>query len=154
MGGFDMQVETTAISEIHRLIPQRHPFLFVDEMTGFDGKSVETRLKLSGHEDFFKGHFPGNPIMPGVLLQEALFQTGALLMARRQEEAGTAPGLGVIAKVENARFRQLVRPGDELVMRVDLIEDLGTAFVMKGETRVGGKLAAAVQFTCAEIRPF
>lgn len=128
------------------LIPQRPPFLFVDKIIERSDKTITTTLKLSGDEDFFKGHFPGNPVMPGVLLQEALFQSGAALMAGM--EGG---GLGVVTRVQNAKFKSMVRPGDELVMTVELTESLANAHYMKGTTKVDGKTVLVIEFAVASI---
>ncbi len=128
------------------LIPQRPPFLFVDKIIERSEKTITTTLKLSGDEDFFKGHFPGNPVMPGVLLQEALFQSGAALMAGM--EGG---GLGVVTRVQNAKFKSMVRPGDELVMTVELTESLANAHYMKGTTKVDGKTVLVIEFAVASI---
>ena len=128
------------------LIPQRPPFLFVDKIIEREGNKIKTSLKLTGSEDFFKGHFPGNPIMPGVLLQEALFQTGAALMAGRE-----GAGLGVVTRVQNAKFKNMVRPGDELEMEVELTESLSNAHYMKGTTKVAGKTVLVIEFTVASI---
>ncbi|MFG1591470.1 3-hydroxyacyl-ACP dehydratase FabZ [Halobacteriovorax sp. CON-3] len=128
------------------LIPQREPFLFVDKIVEREGNKIVTSYQVTGDEDFFKGHFPGNPIMPGVLLQEALFQSGACLMA-----AGVDGGLGVVAKVSNAKFKNMVRPGDELVMEVELTEQISNAFYFKGKTKVAGKAVLSIEFTCAKV---
>lgn len=131
---------------ITELIPQRPPFLFVDKIVDRSEKSIKTTLKLTGDEDFFKGHFPGNPIMPGVLLQEALFQSGAALMAGR--EGG---GLGVVTRVQNAKFKNMVRPGDELEMEVELTESISNAHYMKGTTKVSGKTVLIIEFAVASV---
>jgi len=135
------------VDEILASIPQRPPFLFVDKIVERDENLINTELTLSGEEDFFKGHFPGNPIMPGVLLQEALFQTGALLMSKRSDGSG----LGVVTKVSNARFKSFVKPGDTLSMKVELLDQVGHAFYMKGQSRVNGKLVVSLEFSCALV---
>lgn len=135
---------------IKDLIPQRAPFLFVDKVTDFSEKTIKTTLVLTGEEDFFKGHFPGNPIMPGVLLQEALFQTGAAFMALSQK-VGEAKGLGVVTRVQNAKFKNMVKPGDVLEMEVELTEAISNASYMKGTTRVAGKVVLVVEFAVASV---
>lgn len=132
---------------ITELIPQRPPFLFVDKILDLEEKKIKTSLTLSGNEDFFKGHFPGNPIMPGVLLQEALFQSGAALMAGNNKGAG----LGVVTRVQNAKFKNMVRPGETLEMEVELTESISNASYMKGTTRVNGKVVLVLEFAVASV---
>ena len=132
---------------ITELIPQRPPFLFVDKVLDRSDEKIKTSLKLSGNEEFFKGHFPGNPIMPGVLLQEALFQSGAALMAGLSQGAG----LGVVTRVQNAKFKNMVRPGDEVIMEVELTESLANAHYMKGTSKVAGKTVLVLEFTVASV---
>lgn len=132
--------------DILDLIPQRPPFLFVDKVVDRTENSIKTTLKVTGQEDFFKGHFPGNPIMPGVLLQEALFQSGAALMAGR-----AGGGLGVVTRVQNAKFKNMVRPGDELHMEVELTESISNAHYMKGTTKVDGKTVLVIEFAVASV---
>jgi 3-hydroxyacyl-[acyl-carrier-protein] dehydratase len=132
---------------ITELIPQRPPFLFVDKIVSFDEKKITSTLSLSGNEDFFKGHFPGNPIMPGVLLQEALFQTGAAFMALKNK----GEGLGVVTRVQNAKFKNMVRPGETLEMEVELTDSLANASYMKGTTRVSGKVVLVLEFAVAAV---
>ena len=126
-------------------LPQRPPFLFVDHilelsLTG-DKKSIVTTYQVSGEEDFFKGHFPGNPIVPGVILQEAAFQTGALLIGQEEKE-----GLGVISRVSDAKFKSFVRPGDLLTMHISLDQRLKMAFYMSGKTCVNEKPVMLIRF--------
>ncbi len=132
--------------EIESLIPQRPPFLFIDSILKREDNKIETKYLVKGTEDFFKGHFPGNPIMPGVLLQEALFQSAAALMSVKGE------GIGVITRVKNAKFKNLVRPHDQLLMEVELVSQLENAYYFKGKTKVQSKVIAVIEFTCALIK--
>ena len=133
--------------EITDLIPQRSPFLFVDKIVERIDKTIRTQYLVKGEEDFFKGHFPGNPIMPGVILQEAIFQSGAALMSQLQ----SGSGLGVVTRVQNAKFKNMVQPGDLLEMEVELVESLSNAHYMKGVTKVSGKTVLIIEFAVASI---
>ncbi len=134
--------------QIEELIPQRKPFLFVDKVLSFDGTTIQTEFVMHENLDFFKGHFPGNPIVPGVILQEALFQTGAAFMSLQNKEGG---GLGVVTRVQNAKFKNMVRPNEKIEMQVELVEALGNASFMKGVTKVAGKTVLVIEFAVASI---
>ncbi len=133
--------------EILAAIPQRDPFLFVDKVIQRDENTIHTQKLLTGEEDFFKGHFPGNPIMPGVLLCEAVFQSGALLMAGRETEESSHK-LAVVSRIQNSKFKKLVRPKDLLDIEVKLKEHLANAYYMKGKITVDGKVALIIEFAC------
>lgn len=132
------------LDDVKKLIPQREPFLFVDTVVERSQTSITTARTFQISEDFFKGHFPGNPIVPGVILQEALFQSGALLMA-----SGESAGLGVVTRVTQAKFKQMVIPGDTLVMNVELVDQVANAYYFKGKGTVSGKVALVLEFACA-----
>ncbi len=143
------------MKSITELIPQRPPFLFVDKVVEFQKndqvKKIITSFQVTGQEDFFKGHFPGNPIMPGVLLQEALFQSGAALMSLISEGTTTDHKLGVVTRVQNAKFKSMVKPGDELIMEVELTDTIVNAHFMKGVTKVSGKTILVLEFAVAGV---
>lgn len=131
-------------------IPQRPPFLFLDGLVDETKERVTTFKQLTGDEDFFKGHFPGNPVMPGVLMCEAVFQTGAYLMARRGEEAG--PGkTAVVTRVQNAKFKNMAKPGDRLLITVDFVEMLANAAFMKGKVVAGDRTVLTIEFAAALV---
>ncbi len=141
-----MQPDETVTS----LIPHRPPFLWVDRILDFRQGQIITEKTIPADLDVFTGHYPGQPIMPGVLLCEALFQTGALLMAKMQEsDEGQHPGtVPVLARIVGARFKRSVYPGDIMVMEVKLTETLSSACFFTGKLRVQGKLAVQVDFSC------
>ncbi|MCP4914780.1 MAG: beta-hydroxyacyl-ACP dehydratase [Oligoflexia bacterium] len=137
--------------EILDLIPQRDPFLFVDTIVDRTESKIITGYQVTGKEGFFQGHFPGNPIMPGVLLQEATFQTGALLMGTIGLEGDDTQKVGVVTRVQDVKFKNFVKPGDLLEMEVELTESMANAFYFKGKTRVNGKVVMAISFTGALV---
>jgi len=132
---------------IQKIIPHRPPFLFVDEITELENDRIVGRRAIQPDEYFFAGHFPGNPIMPGVLIVEALAQTGALLIMPRFK--GETP---VFMSIDNVKFRRMVKPGDMLVMEVVILNDRGRIVKMAGKASVNGEIACEAVFL-AGIKP-
>ena len=129
-------------------IPHREPFLFVDEIVAVDDRRIVTTKFINPAAAFFRGHYPGTPLMPGVLQCEACFQAGALLVAHLLGGAGSQPGVPVVTRIKDARFKRIVRPGDTLRCEVTLDETLDNCFFLTGRASVDGKLASRVVFAC------
>lgn len=120
--------------------------LMVDEIKEYDlGKSIIGIKYLSPEEDFFKGHFPGYPIMPGVLTIEALAQTGGILI--RLGSDSTSDRIGFLAGVDEAKFMKKIFPGDSIVLKVDVISDDGRVTVVDGKAYVNDELAVKAKIT-------
>jgi len=136
--------------DILRAIPHRPPFLFVDTVVAMEEKRIVAEKSLSPDLDFFRGHYPHFPIMPGVLTLESIFQAGAILLSAKVGESG-AKGVPALTRIRDAKFKQMVRPGDMLTLTVELEEQVGPAFYMKGAASVNGVKAAVVRFTCALV---
>lgn len=121
------------------LLPHRSPFLFVDEVLELEpGVSARARWFVDPESAFFAGHFPGNPILPGVIIVEALAQTGALAALAEPDSAGK---LALFAGIDNTRFKRVVRPGDELVLETRLTRRRGPLGAGEGVATVGGEVA-------------
>lgn len=138
--------------EIEGIIPHRYPMLLVDRVIEIDaGKSAVAVKNVSANEWFFEGHFPGQKIMPGVLIVEALAQTAAVCLLKNVEAAGKSP---LFAGIENMRFRRPVRPGDQLRLEFTLEKMRGP--IGKGHVRatVDGQLAAegSISFALVDLR--
>jgi len=137
--------------DILRAIPHRPPFLFVDKVVSREENKLVAQKYLAEDLDFFKGHYPHFPIMPGVLTLESIFQAGAILLSIQMGE-GAADGVPALTRIRDAKFKLMVRPGDTLVMEVEIEERVGPAYYMKGKATVNGRMAVAVQFTCALVK--
>ncbi len=127
-------------------IPHRPPFLFVDEIVEVEERRILTKKFVDPESDFFRGHYPGNPVMPGVLVCESCFQAGALLIAHIAGADLGSRGVPVLTRVSDARFKQIVRPGQTLHVEVTLDEELGGAYFLTGRASVDGKMAVRVTF--------
>ena len=137
--------------KITDLIPHRPPFLWVDTMVEYDASSLVTEKYIPEDLDVFQGHYPDHPILPGVLLCEAVFQTGALLIAillKDSDSEKPATGVPVLTRIEGVKFKRPVGPGDTIRMKVRLKETLGNAWFLKGTLRIHGKVAVQVDFAC------
>lgn len=131
-------------------IPQREPFLFIENVVEHSENSITTSKKLTGEEDFFRGHFPGRPVFPGVLMCEAVFQTGALLMSLKGQSAGINK-TAVVSRIQNAKFKTMAKPGDLLMITVDFVESLANASFMKGKIMANGKTVMSIEFAATLV---
>ena len=140
------KVRTIGIDEIMAMIPHRYPFLFIDKVTEIVPDTTATGIKnVSMNEPFFQGHFPGHPIMPGVLIIEAMAQTSAILVI---ETTGKRTGAVVyFMTIEQARFRQPVFPGDQLELHVEKKRSRGNVWKFSGKATVEGKLMAEAVYS-------
>ncbi|NBB80248.1 MAG: beta-hydroxyacyl-ACP dehydratase [Verrucomicrobia bacterium] len=138
---------------ILRTIPHRPPFLFIDEIVALREDGATCKRTIREEEPQFEGHYPGNPIMPGVLLCEACFQTGAIYLAKQIEKAGRSLNdvTPVLSRISDARFKQMVKPGDEIVIEVTMKEKVSRFFFMQGKVLKGGKPAMTIEFALAMV---
>ena len=140
------------MEDILEAIPHRPPFLFVDRIIELTETKIKTTKEVSPDEPFFRGHYPGNPIMPGVLVCESIFQTGAVLLSKiLAVEGGLAHSIPVLTRINEAKFKGMVKPGDLLEIEVELIERLSNAFFLKGSAKVAGKIVVRVEFACSLV---
>ncbi len=137
------------INEIMKIIPQRPPFLMIDKVEEYvPGESATAYKNVSANEWYFEGHFPGNPVMPGVLITEALAQTGAVAILSMEENKGKNALFGGIDKL---RFKRMVVPGDILKLEVKIIKRKGPIGVGEAIATVNGEVAAKGELTFAII---
>lgn len=133
--------------QIKEIIPHRYPFLLVDRITEVEeGKRAAGYKNVTANEDFFNGHFPEYPVMPGVLIVEALAQVGAVAMLIKEENRGR---LAFFAGIDNCRFKKQVKPGDKLELEVDITRVRGTIGRGKGVAKVDGELVCEAELTFA-----
>jgi 3-hydroxyacyl-[acyl-carrier-protein] dehydratase len=139
-----------SIQEIMEIIPHRPPFLLIDRILELDERHAIGIKQVTINEPFFAGHFPGNPLMPGVLQIEALAQVGAVAVLHQPAYRGK---LAVFARIENVRFRKPVVPGDTLELEVQLVELRGRIGKGHGVARVGQVVVSEGDFTFALVDP-
>lgn len=138
------------IQEIKNIIPHRYPFLLVDRILEVEeGKSAVGIKNVSANEEFFNGHFPDYPVMPGVLIVEALAQVGAVAMLKKEENRGR---LAFFTGIDNCRFKKQVKPGDQLRLEVEMVRVRGSIGKGKGTATVDGEIVceADIMFALGE----
>ena len=137
------------IEEIVEILPHRYPFLLVDRIVELEeNKRIVGIKNVTRNEEFFNGHFPGNPVMPGVLIVEALAQTAGILMLRQPENRGKIPYFMSIDKV---KFRTPVTPGDQLKLEAEVIRLRASTCQMQGRAYVDGKLVTEAMLMCSLV---
>jgi 3-hydroxyacyl-[acyl-carrier-protein] dehydratase len=137
--------------EIETLIPHRFPFLLVDRCFDYvEGQSIRAIKCVSANEPFFQGHFPGRPLMPGVLQIEAMAQASAVLMSKSLKVDPKVSGI-MFMSVEEAKFRKPVRPGDVLDMRIEVLMGRRNIYKFSGRAEIDGQLACEAQWAAMKV---
>ena len=132
------------IQEIMKVLPHRYPMLLVDRILEIeDGKRIVGLKNVTANEQFFQGHFPGAPVMPGVLIVEAMAQCGAVLFLRDIEDRDKK--LFLFGGVDKARFRKPVVPGDQLILELDLLQRRASTVKLRGVAKVNGAVVAEAE---------
>ncbi len=123
------------LEEIKKILPHREPFLFVDEVLEISDKRIVAKRNIKNDDYFFKGHFPSEPIMPGVLIVEAIAQAGGVMLLRKYPGA-----IPLFMGIDKARFRKIVRPNDTLILEVELLQERGTIVKISGVAKVNNEI--------------
>jgi len=127
------------LEQIKEMLPHREPFLFIDAVTRLEPNLIEGYRDIKAEEFYFAGHFPGFPVMPGVLMVEAIAQVGILLVCEAREKRQGRKTL--FAGIEKVRFRRQVQPGDRLLLSADIISGRSSVYKIHGTAKVGDELA-------------
>lgn len=138
------------IQEILSLLPHRYPFLLIDRVLEFEfGKSLVAVKNVTFNEPFFIGHFPEQPVMPGVLILEALAQASGVIILKSDPTLSHKDHLFLLAGIDNVRFKRMVLPGDQLLLHVELERNRKDLYKFKGVATVGGDLVCSAELMTA-----
>lgn len=138
------------VNEIKNFLPHRYPFLLVDRVLELvPGESIKAIKNVSANEPFFNGHFPDKPIMPGVLIIEALAQATGLLGFRTMDDKPQENILYMLVTIDKARFKRQVEPGDQLLLEATIVKRKGIMWVFNVKATVDGKVAVSAELMCA-----
>lgn len=140
--------------DIKSAIPHREPFLLVDEIIEVDGTSVKAATTLRPDDELwsriYAGHYPGDPLTPGVLLLEMLFQAAGVMIAEGLKHSA-AVEVPVVTRIQNVKFKNMVRPGDRVELNAKLTDSLANAYYAKGDIKSNGKTVLQAEFTLALV---
>src|SRR5471030_2782331 len=131
-----------SVEDLMKFLPHRYPFLMVDRILKIDGNKITGVKNVTINEPFFQGHFPGHPIMPGVLQLEAMAQVAGVLMLRSGENAGK---VAYFMSANNVKWRKPVRPGDQLIIEVEMAKSRGKIGKAKGVCKVGNEIVSEAE---------
>jgi 3-hydroxyacyl-[acyl-carrier-protein] dehydratase len=134
-----------SLDAIKAAIPHREPFLLLDEIVEQTDERIVCRKRFTGEEFWYVGHYPKFPLTPGVLLCEAAMQAGAVLLAKHTADV---PGVPVVTRINNVKFKAMVRPGDTVELVAELTERMADAFFLNANVTVDGKTAVTFDFAC------
>lgn len=137
-------------SKIEAVIPHRKPMLLIDEIVEQNADDIHCRRTFTEDDFFVQGHFPGYPLVPGVILCECALQSGAILLASKTPSEGAVP---VATRLDGVKFKKMVRPGDTIDIHVTMKDVVSTAYFLTGKITVDGKLAARLDFACTVAAP-
>lgn len=144
-------LSTMDIYEVLQYLPHRYPFLLIDRVVDFkSGEYLKGYKNVTYNEPYFVGHFPHRPVMPGVLILEALAQATGILAFKTTQTKPTEKSLYYFVGVDNARFKQPVEPGDQLFLEVRVLRTVRGVWKFSGEATVDGKVVASGELMCAE----
>lgn len=135
------------IKEIKEYIPHREPFLFVDSIISLQSNKIETSFTVSEKAEFFKGHYPSNPLTPGVIICESVFQSAAILISSLiTTPESPLKGTPVLTRITSAKFKGMVKPNETLIIQAEIIERLQNTWFLKGKVLKNDKNILAIEF--------
>lgn len=150
---YNFKNKHTMTDDILKTIPHRPPFLFIDEILEHTDEKLIARRTIRADEFYFEGHYPGNPIMPGVLMCEAVFQAGAVFLVKRLEREGASADelTPILSRIKDARFKQMVKPADVIDIEVAHKETVSKFHFMTGKVTKEGKTVLTIEYALALI---
>ena len=145
-----VEVGSMDIHQVMQHLPHRYPFLLVDRVTEcVPGKTLTALKNVTINEPFFPGHFPIKPVMPGVLILEALAQATAILTAKSMSDEPTGDTLYYLVGIDSARFKKPVEPGDQLILKTELVRNKRSIWKFDAQALVEGNVVASAEITCS-----
>lgn len=145
------EMKTMDIYDVMQHLPHRYPFLLVDRVTELEvGKRLVALKNVSFNEPYFTGHFPEHPVMPGVLILEALAQATGILAFKTTNQKPDGTSLYYFVGIDNARFKQPVQPGDQLILEVEIVKTMRGVWKFKAQATVDGHVVCSADLMCAQ----